>query len=103
MPSTEKLKKDIAATESELASVQARRDLAFSKLKDKDYRATTKGHIKLLHDYNEIRDIGQRKKDLYRRKRDSFLLTIEIRIAWKDCHRGTKTTNRNHGAIWHWR
>ena len=28
-------------------------------LRDKDAQATVKAHIKLLHDYNEIRDVGQ--------------------------------------------
>ncbi len=28
-------------------------------LRNKDTQATVKAHIKLLHDYNEIRDVGQ--------------------------------------------
>lgn len=30
-----------------------------SYLRNKDPQATVKAHIKLLHDYNEIRDVGQ--------------------------------------------
>ena len=33
--------------------------LTFAPFRNKDAQATVKAHIKLLHDYNEIRDIGQ--------------------------------------------
>ncbi|KAI9676615.1 MAG: hypothetical protein M1829_002932 [Trizodia sp. TS-e1964] len=59
---------------SELQSAQA---AALSALKDPDAAGTVKRHIKLLHDYNEVRDVamglmgliaeqrGVRVKDIY--------------------------------------
>lgn len=52
---------DMNQLEAEVSATQARRDVALSKLKNKDYRGTVKRHIDLLHDYNEIRDLAQRK------------------------------------------
>lgn len=33
--------------------------LTYACSRDKDAQATVKAHIKLLHNYNEIRDVGQ--------------------------------------------
>lgn len=52
---------DMNQLEAEVSATQARRDVALSKLKNKDYRGTVKRHIDLLHEYNEIRDLAQRK------------------------------------------
>ncbi|KAK4697031.1 DNA repair protein Swi5/Sae3, partial [Lecanoromycetidae sp. Uapishka_2] len=48
----ENLKRQIQETEAMRAKVDG-------NLKNKDAQATVKAHIKLLHDYNEIRDVGQ--------------------------------------------
>lgn len=46
------LEVQIQETEESCRKVEA-------QLKNKDSQATVKAHIKLLHDYNEIRDVGQ--------------------------------------------
>ncbi|KFY86702.1 hypothetical protein V500_07456 [Pseudogymnoascus sp. VKM F-4518 (FW-2643)] len=48
--------KDLAA---EVSSMEAKLEDARGKLKNPDAAATVKAHIKRLHAYNEIRDVGQ--------------------------------------------
>ncbi|KAF6223523.1 hypothetical protein HO133_000366 [Letharia lupina] len=53
------LEAKIAALESQIRETEDKRREVDGQLKTKDPQATVKAHIKLLHDYNEIRDIGQ--------------------------------------------
>lgn len=52
------LEHEIAALKVEIAAQEVHKAELLQKLECKDYTATTKKHIKLLHEYNEIRDVG---------------------------------------------
>ncbi|KAI9854557.1 MAG: hypothetical protein M1813_000971 [Trichoglossum hirsutum] len=43
---------------AQIEEVRAKRDEAQSQLRNPEAAVTVKRHIKLLHDYNEIRDVG---------------------------------------------
>lgn len=53
------LEAKIAALENQMRETEEKRREVDGQLKDKDAHATVKAHIKLLHDYNGIRDVGQ--------------------------------------------
>ncbi|MCJ1275647.1 hypothetical protein MMC21_003450 [Puttea exsequens] len=53
------LQAKIANLEKQIAETEEKRHVVDEKLKNKDAQATVKAHIKLLHDYNEVRDVGQ--------------------------------------------
>ncbi|RPB11458.1 Swi5-domain-containing protein [Morchella conica CCBAS932] len=54
----ESLKASNLALEKQIAQVQAKHDEGVKKLKNPAASETVKQHIKLLHDFNEIRDVG---------------------------------------------
>ncbi|KAI9786833.1 MAG: hypothetical protein M1839_005064 [Geoglossum umbratile] len=47
-----------ASLRAQIEEVRAKRDEVKSQLRTQDAAATVKKHIRLLHDYNEIRDVG---------------------------------------------
>ncbi|CAD6563899.1 MAG: hypothetical protein ASARMPREDX12_000149 [Alectoria sarmentosa] len=53
------LQAKIAALETQIRETEEKRREVHGQLETKDAQATVKAHIKLLHDYNEIRDVGQ--------------------------------------------
>lgn len=55
------LEQEIAALKLEIVAREARKTELLQQLVCKDYESTTKNHIKLLHEYNEIRDLGHSK------------------------------------------
>lgn len=53
------LEAKIVVLETQIRETEEKRKEVDAQLKTKDPQATVKAHIKLLHDYNEIRDVGQ--------------------------------------------
>ncbi|KAL8796048.1 MAG: hypothetical protein Q9195_001624 [Heterodermia aff. obscurata] len=53
------LKARIATLESQIEETRLKKKETAEKLNNPDAQATVSKHIKLLHQYNEIRDIGQ--------------------------------------------
>ncbi|KAI4271559.1 MAG: hypothetical protein LQ337_005934, partial [Flavoplaca oasis] len=52
------LQSKIAALETQIEEITAKLDDAAAQLKNPDPHRTVSNHIKLLRDYNDIRDIG---------------------------------------------
>ncbi|CCG81748.1 Mating-type switching protein swi5 [Taphrina deformans PYCC 5710] len=48
----------IVKLEQDIKSLEAQEEAIVAQLIDKDYTKTAKDHIKLLHEYNEIRDLA---------------------------------------------
>lgn len=61
MQTIESLNTSISKLEAEVAQLTEKKAHLLTKLQKSDYRKTVKEHITLLHEYNEIRDVGQRK------------------------------------------
>lgn len=59
MSKEEVLRQKIAALKDEIATLQTQEAAVKSKLVGRDHHKTVKDHIKLLHEYNEIRDLAQ--------------------------------------------
>ncbi|MCJ1456598.1 hypothetical protein MMC28_006960 [Mycoblastus sanguinarius] len=53
------LKPKISALEAQIKETEEKQTEIEGKLETRDPQAIVKEHIRLLHDYNEIRDIGQ--------------------------------------------
>ncbi|KAJ9287061.1 hypothetical protein DTO027B5_5659 [Paecilomyces variotii] len=53
------LRSSIAKLESQISETESQLAEARSRLKDKDDSRTVQRHIRLLHSYNEIKDVGQ--------------------------------------------
>ncbi|CAF9904932.1 hypothetical protein IMSHALPRED_000216 [Imshaugia aleurites] len=56
---TAALEAKIAALDHQIKEIEEKQREIDGRLKTKDPQATVQAHIKLLHDYNEIRDVGQ--------------------------------------------
>ena len=57
----DKLQTQVNSLKLELDKVQRELDEVTAQLSDKQAKRTVDAHIRALHEYNEIRDIGQRK------------------------------------------
>ncbi|PUU83269.1 DNA repair protein [Tuber borchii] len=52
------LRKSITSLESQIEQIESEHAEVLARLKDKDAEKTVKGHIRLLHEFNEVRDVG---------------------------------------------
>ncbi|EEA24500.1 hypothetical protein TMatcc_007606 [Talaromyces marneffei ATCC 18224] len=66
---TTSLQSTITNLENQIVSLQTQIQEATSKLRSPTPSQTVRDHIRLLHDYNEIRDIGQGLLGLIAEKR----------------------------------
>ncbi|RJE26020.1 hypothetical protein PHISCL_01622 [Aspergillus sclerotialis] len=79
------LRANIASLESQTAEIESQITEAKSKLKH-DPTATVQRHIRLLHEYNEIKDIGQGLMGIIADARGSRQIEVqrEFGVADKD-------------------
>ena len=58
-PKTKRLRSQITTLQQQISALESQIATSRSQLQDPNANATVKRHIKFLHDYNEIKDVGQ--------------------------------------------
>ncbi|KAL8782864.1 MAG: hypothetical protein Q9213_005041 [Squamulea squamosa] len=75
------LENKIAALEAQIKETQAKLDDAAAKLKDPNPYQTVNNHIKLLREYNDIRDVGTSLMGIIANNRQ-----VQMKRVYKDFH-----------------